>query len=402
MTTGPARPARRRFTMDDLFSDTSLRAEGVTDLDEAKRIRLDRIIPDPEQPRRSMDPARLEELASAIRAEGVLVPIEVTYDADRNVYIIVHGERRWRAAQAAGLAEIPAMVRELDGNHRVVRQLMENLQREDLNAVDRARGFRAIKEAMGGVAWEQVADAVGIKRSRLFQLLDIEKLPETIQDDIRAGRLSEKHGRALKDLEDAQQTELRDVVVAEGLSGDETLRAARTLRAAPALPVRDAVERARSRPSQRPALPAAPQAAAPTLAPVDAPSSDDAAAPWNAGSAAAELSAPESALLHTASASSELSLDMAGIQNSEDEAAALPPPAPAPAPGSYASVLAALAAVQNELNSVDGAALEYLELGVMRRRITELLDLIQAVNLRLGRAQAIADARLLGRPAPRP
>jgi ParB family chromosome partitioning protein len=109
---------------------------------------------------------------------------------------------------------------------------MENVVREDLNAVDRAAALRTLKAQLGDAPWEQVAEAVGIRRSRLFQLLGTEKLPEAIQEDIRAGRLSEKQSRALQGLPPAQQLALRDAIVGEEIPADEAIRLARALRAA--------------------------------------------------------------------------------------------------------------------------------------------------------------------------
>src|SRR5579884_2011105 len=118
---------RRRFTVDALFSDTTPRAVGVSDLPNAKEIQLDRIQPDPNQPRRSFDEERLEELATSIRSEGVLQPIAVRYDRAAERYVILHGERRWRAARRAGLESIPAVVREVAEGRRLIQQLMENV-----------------------------------------------------------------------------------------------------------------------------------------------------------------------------------------------------------------------------------------------------------------------------------
>jgi ParB family chromosome partitioning protein len=228
----PAARGRKRFTVDELFTDHRPQAVGVSDLPTAKEIRLDRIVPDPDQPRRTFDDAKLGELSASIQIEGVLQPIVVRYDDDRDTYVIVHGERRWRAARSAGLAAIPAVVREVPANRRLVQQLMENIIRDDLNAVDRAAALRALKRQLGDAPWDQVADAVGIRRSRLFQLLGTEKLPESIQADIRAGRLSEKQSRALQGLSPAQQQALRDVIVDDDLSADEAMRLSRQLRAA--------------------------------------------------------------------------------------------------------------------------------------------------------------------------
>lgn len=226
------RPARRRrrFTVDALFQDTTPRAVGVTDLVSAKEIRLDRIEPDPDQPRRTFDPERLEELAASIKAEGVLQPIAVRYDEEQDRYVVLHGERRWRAAGMAGLETIPAIVRDVPEERRLLQQLMENVVREDLNAVDRAAALRVLKAQMNDASWERVADAVGIKRSRLFQLLGTEKLPASVQDQIRAGRLSEKQSRVLQGLAPGPQEALARLIVDEGLGQREAQRIARAVR----------------------------------------------------------------------------------------------------------------------------------------------------------------------------
>ncbi len=230
---------RRRFTVDALFADTSPRAVGTRELATAREIRLDRIEPDPDQPRRSYDQERLEELAASIRLEGVLQPIAVRYDPERDRYVIIHGERRWRAAQLARLESIPAIVREVGEEQRLIQQLMENILREDLNALDRAAALRRLKRQMGDAPWEQVAEAVGIKRSRLFQLLSTEKLPEPVQAEIRAGRLSEKQSRPLHGLPEWAQAALAELIVEEGLEQREIERLARALRANPELAQQD-------------------------------------------------------------------------------------------------------------------------------------------------------------------
>ena len=221
---------RRRFTVDSLFTDTRPQAVGVTDLVEAKQIQLERIRSDPSQPRQTFDEEKLEELAASIRLEGVLQPIVVRYEAGRDVYIIVQGERRWRASRMAGLASIPAMVRDVPIERRLIQQLMENIVRDDLNALDRASALRALKVQLRDAPWEAVAEAVGIRRSRLFQLLGTEKLPETAREDIRAGRLSEKQSRALQGLPVAAQEVLREAIVTDNIPAEEAARLARSLR----------------------------------------------------------------------------------------------------------------------------------------------------------------------------
>ena len=226
MSDAERRP-RKRFTVDALFSDTRPQAVGVRDLAEAKSIAVDRIHPDPSQPRRTFDPDKLDELAASIRLEGVLQPIVVRFDAGSDRYVIVHGERRWRASKQAGLAELPAIVRDVPVERRLLQQLMENVIRDDLNAVDRAAALRALHSQMGEPTWDAVADAVGIKRSRLFQLLGTGKLGPTAQEDIKSGRLSEKQSRALQGLSSTRQEALRALILEQNLSAQAAIRLAR-------------------------------------------------------------------------------------------------------------------------------------------------------------------------------
>jgi ParB family chromosome partitioning protein len=225
--------SRKRFTVDALFADTRPRAAGTQDLADAKLIDVSRIHPDPAQPRRTFDPERLEELAASIRLEGILQPIAVRFDAENDRYVIVHGERRWRAARLAGLTSLPAIIRDVPVERRLVQQLMENVLRDDLNAVDRASALRALRSQLGDPPWEVVAEAVGIKRSRLFQLLGTGKLSPAAQEDIQAGRLSEKQSRALQGLPPVKQAALRELIVNEGLSAPAAMRLARAWRAEP-------------------------------------------------------------------------------------------------------------------------------------------------------------------------
>jgi ParB family transcriptional regulator, chromosome partitioning protein len=194
------RARRRKFSVDALFTDTSKRAAGVADLVDAKLIPHERIEPDPDQPRRDFDEQALEELAASIRSEGILQPIAVRYDDARDCYVILHGERRWRAAALAGLETLPAVVRDVPEDRRLLQQLIENIVREDLNALDRAAALRQLKARMNDAPWEKVAEAVGIRRSRLFQLIGTEKLDESLKDALRRGAISEKQSRAVQGM----------------------------------------------------------------------------------------------------------------------------------------------------------------------------------------------------------
>lgn len=222
--------SRKRFTVDDLFTDTRPQAAGVNDLVNAKEIRLDRIIPDSDQPRTSIDENALEELAASIRLEGILQPIAVRYDTERDTYVVIHGERRWRAAGIAGLEAIPAIVREIEPDHVLLQQLMENIVREDLNALDRAQALRALKDRMDDAPWDRVAEAVGIRRSRLFQLLGTEKLSAGFRGLLREGVISEKQTRAVQRLEEEIQQELAGRIDDGRLQPAALDRAARTVR----------------------------------------------------------------------------------------------------------------------------------------------------------------------------
>lgn len=219
--------------------------DGVYPLAMAKEIRLDRLRPDPNQPRRSFDPQRLEELAASIREQGILQPIVVEYVDDGDYFRIVHGERRYRAALLAGLPTIPAIVRKVDDTTRLVRQLIENIQREDLNDVDRALALKQLKVNLGSPSWDVVAQRVGISKRRILQLIDTTKLPESIQQAIRSGQLTEKHGRAIKRLPVDRQLDFADAVRQQGLSGDESLEVVKTINANPELPIVEAIAQVR-------------------------------------------------------------------------------------------------------------------------------------------------------------
>ncbi|MEJ7839113.1 MAG: ParB/RepB/Spo0J family partition protein [Thermomicrobiales bacterium] len=237
--------AKRHFTVDALFTDTRPQAAGVDDLIDAKLIPVQRIVGDPDQPRRSFDSDRLEELADSIRQQGILQPIVVRYEPGDDIYVIVHGERRWRAAQLAGTAALPALVRDVPVERRLIHQLTENVIRDDLNAVDRANALRQLKDILGDAPWEHVAAAVGIRRSRIFQLLGTGKLSAETRAEIQQGRLSEKQSRALQGMPPIKEAAFRQFLIEESLPESATVRLARAFRDLPiATGTPDAVYRA--------------------------------------------------------------------------------------------------------------------------------------------------------------
>jgi len=175
------------------------------------------------QPRRSIDGAKLKELAASIAAHGVLSPIILRREEGR--LEIVAGERRLRAARMAGLSAVPAVVKELSGGQALELALVENLQREDLNPIEQAEAYLRLQEEFG-LTQEEVARRVGRDRSSVANALRLLRLPKQIRADVVTGILSEGHARALLALERAaDQVKARDQAIRLGLSvrGTEAL-----------------------------------------------------------------------------------------------------------------------------------------------------------------------------------
>jgi len=178
------------------------------------------------QPRSHFDEAALDELAESMRAHGVLEPI-VVRTRKAGGYEIIAGERRWRAAQKAGLLEVPIHLRELDDRAAFEAALVENLQREDLNAIEMARAFERLVDDYG-LTQEATAQRVGKDRSTVANAIRLLKLPEPVLTMIEAGDLSEGHGRALLRSKDAtQQLTLARKAQRGGMSVRELERRAR-------------------------------------------------------------------------------------------------------------------------------------------------------------------------------
>lgn len=195
--------------------------DGVRELEGARMIALDRLRPDPAQPRRDMDGQALEELAESIRQEGILQPLLVRYRYEEDDFMIIAGERRFKAAQLAGLSEAPAIIKNIGGAQRYVLQLMENLQREDLNAVDKGRALTHLKTIMPG-NWQQMADLVGLTRRRVEQLRALSGLPAPLQEAVRANRIKEDHARTIARLPDPYQPPVLEAVEKAGFSTRRT------------------------------------------------------------------------------------------------------------------------------------------------------------------------------------
>jgi ParB family chromosome partitioning protein len=185
-------------------------------------IAIDRLRPGKYQPRTRMDEASLDELAASIREQGIMQPILVR-PVEGSRFEIIAGERRWRAAQRAGLTEVPALVKAVPDQAALALALIENIQREDLNALEEAQGLdRLIKEF--GLTHEAAAKAVGRSRSAVSNLLRLRELAKPVQEYMLAGQLDMGHARALLGLAAGQQTGAAARVVAQGLSVRDTER----------------------------------------------------------------------------------------------------------------------------------------------------------------------------------
>ena len=172
------------------------------------------------QPRSYMDETSLNELASSIKAQGVMQPILVR-QLDDDSYEIIAGERRWRAAQLAGLTHVPALVRSVKDNVALAMALIENIQRENLNPLEEALGIQRLIDEFE-MTHQTAADAVGRSRSAASNLLRLLKLSQPVQNLLMTNKLDMGHARALLSVESAQQIMLANKIVLESLSVRET------------------------------------------------------------------------------------------------------------------------------------------------------------------------------------
>ncbi|HVV94330.1 MAG TPA: ParB/RepB/Spo0J family partition protein [Hyphomicrobiales bacterium] len=180
-------------------------------------LAIDQIRPNPNNPRRNFSEAALDELAASVREKGVVQPILVRATGDG--YEIIAGERRWRAAQRAGLHDVPVVVLEVSEREALELAIIENVQRSDLNAIEEAAGYQVLI-ASHGYSPTDLAKTIGKSRSHIANTLRLLKLPEEVRAAVEDGRLSAGHARALIGLDDAGEVARR--VIAHGLSVRET------------------------------------------------------------------------------------------------------------------------------------------------------------------------------------
>ena len=189
-------------------------APGVT------AIPIEQLEPGPFQPRGDFDPASMAELVDSIRTCGILQPLLVRPHRETpDRYQIIAGERRWRAAQQAGLHVVPTLIRVMSDADAMAAALVENLQRQDLNAIEEAQGYHRLTEEFG-LTQERLAEAVGKSRSHVANTLRLRQLPATVQEEVRKGSLSAGHARALLSHPDPAKSAM--TVIARGLNVRQT------------------------------------------------------------------------------------------------------------------------------------------------------------------------------------
>ncbi|WP_297615858.1 ParB/RepB/Spo0J family partition protein [uncultured Roseicyclus sp.] len=219
-----------------LMADIDTASRMTNDQDQAslgprtlKRVPIDRINPNPDQPRRRFAQTALDELAASIREKGVIQPLIVRPDPNRpDAYQIVAGERRWRAAQQVQLHELPVVIRDFDDIEVLEIAIIENVQRADLNAMEEAQGYRQLIDRFGHTQ-EKLAQALGKSRSHIANMMRLLALPDEIQDLVRGGQLTAGHARALLTVNDPMA--LARKAVANGWSVRDVEKQAKPRRA---------------------------------------------------------------------------------------------------------------------------------------------------------------------------
>jgi len=204
--------------------------ERTVDTDGLRRLSVSHIEPNRHQPRQRFDPSAIRSLAESIKSEGMMQPVVVRPKSDApDRYELIAGERRWRAAQEAGLEQVPALVREIDDEKAAEWALIENLQREDLNAIEKAEAFQHLGDTFG-LSHSEIAKRVGLERSSVSNLLRLLDLSDFVRDLVRENVLSMGQARAIAGLADTgQQRGLAERVVREGWSVRQVEAEARRL-----------------------------------------------------------------------------------------------------------------------------------------------------------------------------
>jgi ParB family transcriptional regulator, chromosome partitioning protein len=179
-------------------------------------LKMEQVQPNPFQPRKEFDPQSLDELTQSIREKGIIQPVLVRRRGD--IYELIAGERRFRAAKSLGINEIPAIIKNVDDEESLEISLIENIQRQELNPIEEAHAYQYLIDKFG-LTQESVSDVVGKARVTITNTLRLLKLPMEVQDEIKNGRISYAHGRVLLEIDDAnRQRHLAQEIISKGLS----------------------------------------------------------------------------------------------------------------------------------------------------------------------------------------
>jgi ParB family chromosome partitioning protein len=214
------------------------RDQGVTRSKHAVEIPVDKIQPDPDQPREEFEPEGLERLADSLRTKGQLQPIRVRWDEDRECYTIIMGERRWRAAIKAGLGTLSCVVHQapVDAGERLALQLIENAVREDLKPIEQAKAYRRLQELYGW-SGNQLAKELAVPQPAVVHALALLKLPDDVQTKVEAGQLAPRTAYEISKLDaDADQVALAEQVVAEHMTGEQVATTVKARKAGKPVP----------------------------------------------------------------------------------------------------------------------------------------------------------------------
>lgn len=217
--------------LDAIFGNDHLDAK-LKPMTEMAEIAVSEIIPNPTQPRTQFDEEALDELADSIRQLGVIQPVTVK-KADNGKYIIISGERRWRAAQRADLTTLPAYIREVDDENLHAMALVENIQRQDLNAIEIALGMQRLIDECH-LTQDALSEKVGKKRSSVSNYLRLLKLPDEVQLALKEGLISMGHAKAIAGAPADQQLRALKKCIKKGLSVRQAEELSRSLAEAPA------------------------------------------------------------------------------------------------------------------------------------------------------------------------
>lgn len=217
--------------LDAIFGTEKLDAK-LRPMSEMAEIAVADIVPNPSQPRTQFDEEALDELADSIRTLGVIQPITVRRRNAEGKYVIISGERRWRAAQRADLETLPAYIREVDDENLHAMALVENIQRQDLNAIEIALGMQRLIDECH-LTQDALSEKVGKKRSTVANYMRLLRLPDEVQLALKEGLISMGHAKAIAGVEPARQVWLLKRCIRKGLSVRQAEELARTLASQP-------------------------------------------------------------------------------------------------------------------------------------------------------------------------